>query len=126
MSKHRATVGSSFYLEKKMTIIDDEVEFVAEDDVSSPGDKPSLVSLIERGVNVKREQAILKDDLAEIADTAKDFYRVSKRDFNKLVKYSFEASITADIEELQAIQTRLENLVNSANQGELFPGDDSE
>lgn len=109
-----------------MTIIDDEVEFVAEDDVSSPGDKPSLVSLIERGVNVKREQAILKDDLAEIADTAKDFYRVSKRDFNKLVKYSFEASITADIEELQAIQTRLENLVNSANQGELFPGDDSE
>lgn len=107
-----------------MTVINDEVEFVAEDDAGSLDGKPSLASLVEHGVNIKREQSILKEDLSDIAKTAKDFYNISKRDFNKLVKYSFEASITEDIEDLQAIQNKLQNLVDQPQRDLFDEGED--
>ena len=86
--------------------------------------KPTLEILVERGVTVKRETAILKDDLTVIASQAKALYGISKRDFNALVKYSFEKDINADIEELQAIQTKLSNLGNDEAQGDLFEEED--
>ena len=105
-----------------MTVINDTSEFIPEDEVEA--EKPTLDVLVERGVNVKREVTILKDDLADIAAQAKQFFGITKRDFNALVKYSFEADINVDIEELQAIQTKLSNL-GDGTQADLFEdGDD--
>lgn len=98
-------------------------EFIAEDDIV--GEKPTLESFVERGVNVQREIAVLKDDLADIAGQAKEVFGISKRDFNALVKYSFEEDVDADIAELEAIRTKLANLGNDcSDQADLFDIED--
>lgn len=106
-----------------MTVINDTCEFIPKDDVVSDEDKPTLEKLVERGVALKREINILKDNLADVASDAKELFGISKRDFNALVKYSFEASIAADIEWYQTIESKLKNLGDS-NQGELFEDQD--
>lgn len=106
-------------------MIDDTQEFIAEEDVEQ--ERPTLESFVERGVNVQREVAVLKDDLADIAGQAKELFGISKRDFNALVKYSFEKDVDADIAELEAIRTKLNNLgVEDQDnvQGELFGEDE--
>jgi hypothetical protein len=104
-----------------MTLVDLETgEIVDKDDT----EKPSLETLVERGVNVKREQSILKDDLAVIASQAKQLHGVSKRDFNAIVKYSCEKSVDEDIEELQAIRAKLQNLGADDGQQDLFSEED--
>lgn len=100
-------------------------EFVDNDGVITEENPASLTLeiLVERGVAVKRELALLKDDLTSIAGFAKDKFGISKRDFNALVKYSFEKDVNADIEELEAIRTKLSNLGNDG-QCELFDEED--
>ena len=104
-----------------MTLVNLETGEIVSDDTS---ERPSLEILVERGVNVKRETAILKERIASIASQAKELYGVSKRDFNALVKYSFEKDIGEDIEELQAIQAKLSSLGNDEAQGDLFGEED--
>lgn len=102
-------------------MIDDTQEFVAQEDVEQ--ERPTLESFVERGVNVQRKVAVLKDNLADIAGQAKELFGISKRDFNALVKYSLEKDVDADIAELEAIRTKLNNLsVEDQDnvQGELF------
>ena len=107
-------------------------EFVDSDGVIvDENEAPSGVTLeilVERGVAVKREMALLKDDLTSIAGFAKEKFGVSKRDFNALVKYSFEKDVNADIEELEAIRVKLNNLGSDnpeeSGQGDLFDGED--
>lgn len=98
-------------------------EFVDSDGVIvDENEAPTSVTLeilVERGVAVKREMALLKDDLTSIAGFAKEKFGISKRDFNALVKYSFEKDVNADIEELEAIRVKLNNL-GTDGQGELF------
>lgn len=111
-------------------MIDDTQKFTAEEDVEQ--ERPTLESFVERDVNVQREVAVLKDDLADIAGQAKELFGISKRDFNALVKYSFEEDVDADIAELEAIRTKLNNLGENPQegdsqescQGELFGEDE--
>jgi hypothetical protein len=105
-----------------MTLVNLETGEIVDKDAT---EKPSLETLVERGVNVKREQSTLKDDLAVIASQAKQLYGVSKRDFNAIVKYSCEKSVDEDIEELQAIRAKLQNLGSDSEQVELFGDDDA-
>ena len=104
-----------------MTLVNLETGEIVDKDAE---EKPSLETLVERGVNVKREQYILKGDLAAIASQAKQLYGVSKRDFNAIVKYSCEKSVDEDIEELEAIRHKLQNLNLDGEQQDLFGEED--
>ncbi len=106
-----------------MTLVNLETGEIVDKDAT---EKPSLETLVERGVNVKREQSVLKDDLAVIASQAKQLYGVAKREFNEMVKYSFDASVDEDIENLQAIKHKLQNLNLDGEQQDLFSEEDQD
>lgn len=77
-------------------------------------EKPTLKELVERGVNLKRQAISIAEDIAEIAEQAKDLYNTSKRDYNAFIKYTILKDIEEEIEALNDTKTKLQNLDNEA------------
>ena len=83
------------------------------DNAATPGeDKPTLKELVERGVNLKRQAISIAEDIAEIAEQAKELYNTSKRDYNAFIKYTILKDIEVEIEALNETKIKLQNLDN--------------
>ena len=83
------------------------------DNGATPGeDKPTLKELVERGVNLKRQAISIAEDIAEIAEQAKELYNTSKRDYNAFIKYTILKDIEVEIEALNETKIKLQNLDN--------------
>lgn len=92
-------------------MIDYETGEIIENDEQ---EKPTLKELVERGVNLKRQAISIAEDIAEIAEQAKDLYNTSKRDYNAFIKYTILKDIEEEIEALNDTKTKLQNLDNEA------------
>lgn len=77
-------------------------------------EKPTLKELVDRGVNLKRQAISIAEDIAEIAEQAKELYNTSKRDYNAFIKYTILKDIEEEIEALNDTKTKLQNLDNEA------------
>ena len=77
-------------------------------------EKPTLKELVDRGVNLKRQAISIAEDIAEIAEQAKELYNTSKRDYNAFIKYTILKDIEQEIEALNDTKTKLQNLDNEA------------
>lgn len=77
-------------------------------------EKPTLKELVERGVNLKRQAISIAEDIAEIAEQAKELYNTSKRDYNAFIKYTILKDIEEEIEALNDTKTKLQNLDSEA------------
>ena len=75
-------------------------------------EKPTLKELVERGVNLKRQAISIAEDIAEIAEQAKELYGTSKRDYNAFIKYTILKDIEVEIEALNETKIKLQNLDN--------------
>lgn len=75
-------------------------------------EKPTLKELVDRGVNLKRQAISIAEDIAEIAEQAKELYNTSKRDYNAFIKYTILKDIEQEIEALNDTKTKLQNLDN--------------
>lgn len=90
-------------------MIDYETGEIIENDEQ---EKPTLKELVERGVNLKRQAISIAEDIAEIAEQAKDLYNTSKRDYNAFIKYTILKDIEVEIEALNETKIKLQNLDN--------------
>lgn len=70
--------------------------------------------IIKRGVSILVQQESLKEQLKDLLEEAKE-KQYDKKELTALIKHSFKNEIEEKIEELQEIQTTLDN---------LFGGDD--
>lgn len=93
-------------------MIDYETGEIIENDVTSGEDKPTLKELVDRGVNLKRQAISIAEDIADIAEQAKELYGTSKRDYNAFIKYTILKDIEQEIEALNDTKTKLQNLDN--------------
>ena len=75
-------------------------------------EKPTLKELVDRGVNLKRQAISIAEDIADIAEQAKELYGTSKRDYNAFIKYTILKDIEQEIEALNDTKTKLQNLDN--------------
>lgn len=67
-----------------------------------------LNEFIERGVRLKHEEDVLKSDLKELANDAKEKFDIPTGTFNKYVKASYDKNkFLEDLEALQAISDDL-------------------
>lgn len=66
-------------------------------------------SIVERGVNILKEIDVLKADSKELLDEA-DVYGLNKSDLKDLIKYTHKNTIVDEIDKLEGIQSRLDNL----------------
>lgn len=93
-------------------MIDYETGEIIDNDATSGEDKPTLKELVERGVNLKRQAISIAEDIAEIAEQAKELYNTSKRDYNAFIKYTILKDIEVEIEALNETKIKLQNLDN--------------
>jgi len=93
-------------------MIDYETGEIIDNDANSGEDKPTLKELVERGVNLKRQAISIAEDIAEIAEQAKELYNTSKRDYNAFIKYTILKDIEVEIEALNETKIKLQNLDN--------------
>ena len=93
-------------------MIDYETGEIINNDANSGEDKPTLKELVERGVNLKRQAISIAEDIAEIAEQAKELYNTSKRDYNAFIKYTILKDIEVEIEALNETKIKLQNLDN--------------
>ena len=93
-------------------MIDYETGEIINNDATSGEDKPTLKELVERGVNLKRQAISIAEDIAEIAEQAKELYNTSKRDYNAFIKYTILKDIEVEIEALNETKIKLQNLDN--------------
>ncbi len=93
-------------------MIDYETGEIIDNDATSGEDKPTLKELVERGVNLKRQAISIAEDIAEIAEQAKELYNTSKRDYNAFIKYTILKDIELEIEALNETKIKLQNLDN--------------
>lgn len=75
-------------------------------------EKPTLKELVDRGVNLKRQAISIAEDIADIAEQAKELYGTSKRDYNAFIKYTILKDIEQEIEALNDTKAKLQNLDN--------------
>lgn len=66
-------------------------------------------SIVERGVNILKEIDVLKNDSKELLDEA-DVYGLNKSDLKEMIKYTHKNTIEDEIDKLEGIQSRLDNL----------------
>lgn len=66
-------------------------------------------SIVERGVNILNEIDVLKNDSKELLDEA-DVYGLNKSELKDLIKYTHKNTIVDEIDKLEGIQSRLDNL----------------
>lgn len=66
-------------------------------------------SIVERGVNILKEIDVLKADSKELLEEA-DVYGLNKSDLKDLIKYTHKNTIVDEIDKLEGIQSRLDNL----------------
>ena len=93
-------------------MIDYETGEIIDNDATSGEDRPTLKELVERGVNLKRQAISIAEDIAEIAEQAKELYNTSKRDYNAFIKYTILKDIEVEIEALNETKIKLQNLDN--------------
>lgn len=93
-------------------MIDYETGEIIDNGANSEEDKPTLKELVERGVNLKRQAISIAEDIAEIAEQAKELYNTSKRDYNAFIKYTILKDIEVEIEALNETKIKLQNLDN--------------
>ena len=93
-------------------MIDYETGEIIDNDATSGEDKPTLKELVERGVDLKRQAISIAEDIAEIAEQAKELYNTSKRDYNAFIKYTILKDIEVEIEALNETKIKLQNLDN--------------
>lgn len=93
-------------------MIDYETGEIIDNDATPGEDKPTLKELVERGVNLKRQAISIAEDIAEIAEQAKELYNTSKRDYNAFIKYTILKDIEVEIEALNETKIKLQNLDN--------------
>ena len=65
--------------------------------------------IIKRGVSILVQQESLKEQLKDLLEEAKE-KQYDKKELTALIKHSFKNEIEEKIEELQEIQTTLDNL----------------
>lgn len=65
--------------------------------------------IIKRGVSILVQQESLKEQLKDLLEEAKE-KQYDKKELTALIKHSFKNEIMEKIEELQEIQTTLDNL----------------
>ena len=68
-----------------------------------------LKDFVNRGVYVLKEIDMLKQDMKELVEEA-DELGYDKAELKALIKHAFKNSIADEIEKLEAIQTKLDNL----------------
>lgn len=66
-------------------------------------------SIVERGVNILKEIDVLRNDSKELLDEA-DVYGLNKSDLKEMIKYTHKNTIEDEIDKLEGIQSRLDNL----------------
>ena len=93
-------------------MIDYETGEIIDNDATPGEDKPTLKELVERGVNLKRQAISIAEDIAEIAEQAKELYNTSKRDYNAFIKYTILKDIEVEIEALNETKIKLQSLDN--------------
>lgn len=91
-------------------MIDYETGEIIDNDATSGEDKPTLKELVDRGVNLKRQAISIAEDIADIAEQAKELYNTSKRDYNAFIKYTILKDIEVEIEALNETKIKLQNL----------------
>lgn len=74
-----------------------------------------MKAYIDRGVNVLSEQETLKEDLKAIVAEAKED-GFDKAEISALIKHAFRNRIAEEIEQLEAIQSKLDNLYGGEDQ----------
>ena len=68
-----------------------------------------LKSFVERGVNILKEIDVLKQDYKELIEEA-DGLNYDKAELKNLVKHAYKNTLQDEIEKLEAIQVKLDNL----------------
>lgn len=68
-----------------------------------------LKDFVNRGVYILKEIDTLKQDMKELIDEADDLH-YDKAELKALIKHSHKNSIHEEIEKLEAIQVKLDNL----------------
>lgn len=66
-------------------------------------------SFVERGVYLMKEIDMLKEEISSMADEADD-KGYPKKEIKALIKYAHKNSIQEDIEKLEAIEVKLNNM----------------
>lgn len=66
-------------------------------------------NIVDRGVNILKEIDVLKSDTKELLEEA-ETYGLNKAVLKDLIKYTHKNTITDEIEKLEEIQSRLDNL----------------
>ena len=67
---------------------------------------------IERGVYLLKEIDMLKEDISSLVDEADD-KGYEKKEMKSLIKYAHKNSIEEEIEKLEEIQVKLDNMFNN-------------
>ena len=69
-------------------------------------------SFVERGVYLLKEIDMLKEDISSLVDEADD-KGYEKKEMKSLIKYAHKNSIEEEIEKLEEIQVKLDNMFNN-------------
>lgn len=74
-----------------------------------------LKSLVERGVYILNEQDTLKEDLKAVVNEAGE-YDFDKVEVKALIKHVYKNTIQSEIDALQEIQVKIDNLFGDNNE----------
>ena len=69
-------------------------------------------SFVERGVYLLKEIDMLKEDISSLVDEADD-KGYEKKEMKSLIKYAHKNSIEEEIEKLEEVQVKLDNMFNN-------------